>query len=62
MPRRLLAEAAADLELPAELVRLITDLYDEEADLPDPAALRRRIEALPFADAWRQPPRWDCPR
>ncbi|WP_405624720.1 class III lanthionine synthetase LanKC [Streptomyces sp. NBC_00016] len=56
MPRRLLAEAAADLELPTELVRLITDLYDEDADLPDPAALRRRIEALPFADAWRQPP------
>ncbi|MFJ6705447.1 MULTISPECIES: class III lanthionine synthetase LanKC [unclassified Streptomyces] len=56
MPRRLLAEVAADLSLPAELVRLITDLYDEDADLPDPDALRARIEALPFGDAWRQPP------
>ncbi|OIJ64327.1 class III lanthionine synthetase LanKC [Streptomyces mangrovisoli] len=56
MPRRLLAEAAADLALPAELVSLISDLYAEDADLPDPAALRRRIESLPFADAWRQPP------
>ncbi|MFJ9350013.1 class III lanthionine synthetase LanKC [Streptomyces sp. NPDC101237] len=56
MPRRLLAEVAADLELPSELVRLITDLYDEDADLPDPDVLRGRIEALPFGDAWRQPP------
>ncbi|MFE5142346.1 class III lanthionine synthetase LanKC [Streptomyces fagopyri] len=56
MPRRLLAEVAADLGLPSELVRLITDLYDEDADLPDPDALRGRIEALPFGDAWRQPP------
>lgn len=56
VPRRLLAEAAADLDLPAELVSLIGDLYDEERPAPDPDALRRRIGAVPFADAWRQPP------
>lgn len=56
MPRRLLAEVAADLALPTELVELVRDLYDEDAALPDPRELRRRIEALPFADAWRQPP------
>lgn len=56
LPLRLLAEAAEDLALPAELVALITDLYDEDAQLPDPAALRERIAALPFATAWRQPP------
>ena len=56
VPRRLLTEVAADLDLPAELVSLITDLYDEDAALPDTVELRRRIEAIPFADAWRQPP------
>lgn len=56
LPLRLLAEVAADLDLPAELVSLITDLYDEDAPLPDPAALRERIEGIPFATAWRQPP------
>lgn len=56
VPLRLLAEAAADLALPAELVSLITDLYDEDAPLPDPAQVRRRIAGLPFATAWRQPP------
>ncbi|SEG54137.1 Protein kinase domain-containing protein [Actinacidiphila yanglinensis] len=56
IPLRLLAEVAADLALPAELVELITDLYDEEAALPDPAELRARIAALPFGRAWRQPP------
>jgi hypothetical protein len=56
LPLRLLAEAAEDLALPAELVELITDLYNEDAELPDPAALRRRIAELPFADAWRQAP------
>lgn len=56
VPLRLLAEAAEDLALPAELVSLITDLYSEDEQLPDPAALRRRMAELPFATAWRQPP------
>lgn len=56
VPRRLLAEASADLDLPAELVALIGDLYDEDADLPEPAALRDRIASLPLAAHWLQPP------
>ncbi|MBM9508897.1 class III lanthionine synthetase LanKC [Actinacidiphila acididurans] len=56
LPLRLLGEVAADLALPAELVSLITDLFAEDADLPEPAALRRRIADLPFATAWRQAP------
>ncbi|MFI6349187.1 lanthionine synthetase LanC family protein [Streptomyces sp. NPDC050560] len=56
VPRRLFAEAAEDLALPAELVALIGELYDEEAALPDPAALRARIAAVPFARHWRQAP------
>jgi hypothetical protein len=56
VPRRLFAEAAADLDLPAEFTRLVTELYDEDAGLPDPVELRRRIEALPFEKAWRTPP------
>jgi serine/threonine protein kinase len=56
VPRRLLAELADDLDLPAELVSLITDLYDEESVLPDPAVLRQRIANLPFATAWQDAP------
>ena len=56
VPLRLLDELAADLALPGELVALIRDLYDEDAPLPDPAALRRRIADLPFTTAWKQPP------
>ena len=56
VPLRLLAAVAEDLALPAELVSLVTDLYDEDAPLPEPAALRRRIAELPFTTAWRQPP------
>ena len=56
VPMRLLAAVAADLALPAELVSLITDLYDEDAALPDPAALHQRIADIPFGTAWRQPP------
>ncbi|HTJ72573.1 MAG TPA: class III lanthionine synthetase LanKC [Actinospica sp.] len=56
LPLRLLREVAEDLALPIELTTLITDLYDEDADLPDPQELRRRIEDIPFADTWRQPP------
>lgn len=56
MPRRMLAELATDLDLPAELVALIGDLYQEDAELPDPARLRARIEAVDFAGQWRQPP------
>jgi hypothetical protein len=56
IPRRLFAEAATDLDLPAELVSLIGDLYDENAELPDPAVVRQRIADLPFGTAWRQPP------
>ncbi|MFI6339014.1 class III lanthionine synthetase LanKC [Streptomyces sp. NPDC050535] len=56
VPLRLLDELAADLALPEELVSLIRDLYDENAPLPDPAALRRRLTDLPFTTAWRQPP------
>lgn len=40
IPLRLLDEVAADLALPGELVALIRDLYDENAPLPDPVALR----------------------
>lgn len=56
VPLRLLEEAAHDLALPPELVSLITDLYDEDAPLPDPTELRRRLAGLPFATAWRQDP------
>lgn len=56
LPLRLLAEVADDLALPVELVSLVTDLYSEDEELPDPAELRRRIADLPFATAWRQPP------
>ncbi|MFJ9241989.1 class III lanthionine synthetase LanKC [Streptomyces sp. NPDC101776] len=56
VPLRLLDAVAADLALPAELVTLIKDLYDEDAPLPDPAALRRRLTELPFTTAWRQLP------
>lgn len=56
LPLRLLDEVARDLALPAELVSLITDLYSEDAQLPDPVDLRRRIAELPFETAWRQPP------
>ena len=56
MPRAIFQQAAADLDLPAELVSLITELYDEDPALPDPAELRRRIEELPFGTAWKQPP------
>ncbi|HEY5835762.1 class III lanthionine synthetase LanKC [Streptomyces sp.] len=56
VPRRLFAEVAADLDLPAELVSLIGDLYDEDVPAPEPADLLRRIEAIPFATAWRRPP------
>ncbi|WP_394619509.1 class III lanthionine synthetase LanKC [Lentzea sp. JNUCC 0626] len=56
VPRRLFAEAAADLDLPQELVDLIGDLYDENAELPDPATLRQRLVDLPFGTAWTQPP------
>ncbi|WP_130797173.1 class III lanthionine synthetase LanKC [Streptomyces otsuchiensis] len=56
IPRRVFAAAAAELNLPADLVALITELYDENADAPDPAALRRRLEELPLTSHWRQPP------
>ena len=56
IPLRLLDEVAADLALPGELVALIRDLYDENAPLPDPVALRRRLTDLPFTTAWQQPP------
>ncbi|MFJ9373384.1 class III lanthionine synthetase LanKC [Streptomyces sp. NPDC101455] len=56
VPLRLLDAVAADLALPGELVALIKDLYDEDAPLPDPAALRRRLTDLPFTTAWRQLP------
>ncbi|RMI39354.1 class III lanthionine synthetase LanKC [Streptomyces triticirhizae] len=56
IPRRVLAEAAGELDLPPELVSLITDLYEENAPVPDPAALRRRIEELPLTTHWRRTP------
>lgn len=56
VPLRLLDSVAADLALPAELVALIRDLYDEDAPLPDPAVLRRRLTDLPFTTAWRRLP------
>ncbi|RSM78146.1 hypothetical protein DMH04_33845 [Kibdelosporangium aridum] len=56
IPRQLLAEAAGDLGVPAELVSLIEDLYDENAPLPDPAQLRKRIEDLPLSSAWQHTP------
>ncbi|CAM3514297.1 class III lanthionine synthetase LanKC [Kibdelosporangium persicum] len=56
IPRQLFAEAAADLDLPAELVSLIGDLYAEDAPLPDAAVVRKRIEDLPFTTAWRRSP------
>lgn len=56
VPRRLFAELAEDLALPVELSTLVTALYEEEAELPDPARLRAAIEAIPFGTAWRQPP------
>jgi hypothetical protein len=56
VPRRLFAEVAADLGLPAELVSVIGDLYDEDVPAPEPRALRRRIKAIPFTTAWRQAP------
>ncbi len=55
VPRRLFAEAAVDLDLPAELVSLITDLYTEDAVLPEPDVLRKRIEDIPFAQNWTRP-------
>jgi serine/threonine protein kinase len=56
IPRQLFAEASADLDLPAGLVSLIEDLYNENAPLPDPARLRARIESLDFHNAWSAPP------
>ncbi|MEW1771950.1 class III lanthionine synthetase LanKC [Streptomyces sp. NPDC086777] len=56
VPLRLLDAVAADLALPAELVALVKDLYDEDAPLPDPAALRRRLTDLPLTTAWHRPP------
>ena len=56
VPLRLLDAVAADLALPGELVALIKDLYDEDAPLPDPAALRQRLTDLPFTTAWRRLP------
>ena len=56
MPLRLLRAVAEDLALPAELVRLITDLYDEDAEEFDPAELRRRLTGLPLDTAWPSPP------
>ncbi|MGP4110372.1 class III lanthionine synthetase LanKC [Streptomyces sp. 4N509B] len=56
IPRRVLAEAAADLDVPAGLVSLVSDLYDEDAAAPDPAEVRRRIEELPLTTHWRRPP------
>ena len=56
VPLRLLDAVAVDLALPGELVALIRDLYDEDAPLPDPAALRRRLTDLPFTTAWQQLP------
>jgi tRNA A-37 threonylcarbamoyl transferase component Bud32 len=56
IPRQLLTDAAADLDLPAELVALVRDLRDEDAPAPDPAEIRRRIDEIPFAGHWRQAP------
>jgi serine/threonine protein kinase len=55
IPRRIFAEAAADLDLPTELVSLITDLYTEDAVLPEPDVLRKRIQDIPFAQSWNRP-------
>lgn len=56
IPRRVYREAAADLALPPGLVDLVRELYDEDAAVPDAAALRRRIEELPLTAHWRRPP------
>ncbi|MEV5953913.1 class III lanthionine synthetase LanKC [Streptomyces sp. NPDC051987] len=56
VPLRLLDAVADDLALPGELVALVRELYDEDAPLPDPAELRRRLAELPFTTAWRRTP------
>jgi serine/threonine protein kinase len=55
IPRRIFAEGAVDLDLPAELVSVITDLYTEDSVLLAPEALRKRLEDIPFAESWTRP-------
>ncbi len=56
IPRQLLKEVAADLNLPVELTSLIEDLRDEDAPLPDPDVIRKRIADIPFGTAWQTAP------